>query len=125
MSRNFAASLLMILFCCAASAQTVSNNPPATNPTGNDSTSQQSQPALPPNPPDVLMPDRGTLPMPSEKKKSAFRRKLEQLKPNCIDIIFHTCWSSPPAPEPKPGAKEAKDVDPEYVKDMEVGDFYL
>jgi len=113
MSRIFAASLLFILVCSVACGQT-SANTPAPGPTGNDSTSQQSQP--------TTIPDNAP-PAASDKKKSAVTRKLDQLKPDCINlIVYHPCWSSTPPPEPKPAPKG---VDPEYAKDMDVGNFYL
>lgn len=121
MSRIFATSLLMILVCSAASAQT-SSNPPATNPTSRDSTSQQSQPATIPDTAAPAQPAPTGAQEKGEKKKSAVRRKLEQLKPDCINVIAYQHCSSSPPPASKPAAT---DVDPEYAKDMDVGDFYL
>jgi|SRR5215813_5943816 len=122
MSRISATSLLIILVCAAAGAQT-STNPPATSPTGPDSTSQQSQPA---SSPDTSAPAQPAQPAPTatqDKKESGVKHKLEELSPNCINIFaYRHCWSSPPPPAPKPAAK---DVDPEYAKDMDVGEFYL
>jgi len=122
MSRIFSALLLISWVISVASAQTSTN--PTTTPRGTDSTSKQAQPPPPPTPPDVLMPDLGTLPLPQDKKKSAVKRKVEELIPNCLNVLwaFHTCWSTPPPSDAKPAAKG---VDPEYAKDMDVGDFYL
>jgi tetratricopeptide (TPR) repeat protein len=117
MSRIFATSLLIILICTGACPQT-STNPPATNPTSNDSTSQQSQPGAAEDQPTQPVP-----PAKSDKKKSAAKRKLGELKPNCVNIFgLHTCSSSAPTPKAKPSEK---DLDPEYARDMDVGDFYL
>ena len=70
------------------------------------------------------MPDLGTLPQTQDKKQSAVKRKLKELDPHCLNIfLFHTCWSQPPGPETKT-LPQSKD-DPEFTKDMEVGDFYL
>ena len=116
MSRMFSVLLLIALITCVASAQT-STNPPATNQT-NDSSSQQSQPAA-----DNSAQPQAAAPATPEKKKSAVKRKLEDLEPHCINLFaVQHCWSEPAPTEPKPAAKGA---DPEYAKDMDVGDFYL
>ena len=128
--RYLSATLVFVLVCAVAQAQTTTGaqtpNPPTNLPSTptTDSSSQQVKPPLAPLPDDSPMPDQGKLPMPQDTKKSAVKRKLEQLAPNCLDIFygFHTCWSSPPAP---PAKSLNRATDPEFAKDMEVGDFYL
>jgi tetratricopeptide (TPR) repeat protein len=116
MSRIFTVLLLIPLVISVASAQN-STTPPATNQT-NDSSSKQSQPAADNSAPAQTAPAAN-----SDQKKSAVKRKLEDLEPHCINIFaYKTCWNGPAPSEPKPAAKE---TDPEYAKDMDVGDFYL
>ncbi|HLJ28696.1 MAG TPA: hypothetical protein VKY85_18450 [Candidatus Angelobacter sp.] len=119
------ALLLSILLCLAAYGQSSNPQPPNTPPAPGDSSSKQAQPPSPPTPPDVSMPDPGALPAPQDPRQSAVKRKLEQLVPSCLNVLwgFHTCWSSPPASPPKAPAHPV--ADPEFAKDMEVGDFYL
>lgn len=70
------------------------------------------------------MPDLGTLPDSQSQKQSAVKRKAQELVPHCLDVFaFHTCWSQPPAPKPQP--RVSPTADPEFAKDMDVGDFYL
>ena len=129
MRRISATLLLMFLICSVAYGQTSTNPPTTANPRGSgnppsaDSTSQQAQPPSVPLPDDSPMPDLGTLPQTQDKKESAVKRKLKELDPHCLNLfVFHTCWSQPPA-DPKTAA-DVK-ADPEFTKDMEVGDFYL
>lgn len=130
MRRISATLLLMFLICAVAKAQTTTNQPTTNNPpnkndsTSQDSTSQQSQPPAAPPSADSTTPDGGNVPQQPDKQKSAIKRKLDQLTPHCIDIgAKHTCWSQPKAPKSKKGATVSDD--PEYAKDMDVGDFYL
>lgn len=125
MRRISAPLLLVVLFSSLVYSQTSNPRPPNTPPApGESSSQQQAQPSSAPLPDDAPMPDLGTFPDTEGKKQSAVKRKLEDLKPHCIDIFaLHTCWSQPPAPKPQPAAKTTDD--PEYLKDMDVGDFYL
>jgi len=66
------------------------------------------------------MPDPGTLPAPPNPGKSATRKALDKVVPRCLDGIFHTCWSQPPDDSPTTSG-----LDPQFAKNMEVGDFYL
>ena len=125
MRRISAPLLLVVLFSSILYSQTSNPRPPNTPPApGESSSQQQAQPPSVPVPDDSPLPDLGTLPDTEGKKQSAIKRKLDDLKPHCIDIFaLHTCWSQPPAPKAQPAAKTADD--PEYLKDMDVGDFYL
>ena len=117
--------MTIVLGCSAAYGQNSNPQTPNTPPTPGDSSSKQAEPPSAPTPPDAPIPDQATLPGSSDKKQSAAKRKLEQLVPSCLNILwgFHTCWSSPPASPPKAPAKTV--ADPEFAKDMEIGDFYL
>ncbi len=53
--------------------------------------------------------------------KSATKRTLNKLDPHCIDVIFHTCWSSP-AGAP---ANAAPTDEQQAAKDVDVGYYYL
>jgi len=123
MRRISAPLLLMVLLCSAVYAQVAVSPPANSNPPNNDSTSQPPQAPSPPLPSDSPMPDLGKLPQAQDKKQSASKRKLDELVPHCLDIFwaFHACWSSPP---PTKAATVVTD-DPEFAKDMDVGDFYL
>lgn len=124
--RRFSAPLLLVvLFSLAVYCQTSVPQPPNTPLPPGDSSSRQVQPPSAPLPEDAPMPDLGTLPDTQGKHQSTAKRKLQELTPHCLDIFFafHTCWSQPPAPKPEPGVSP-KD-DPEFAKDMDVGDFYL
>jgi tetratricopeptide (TPR) repeat protein len=78
-----------------------------------------SRPAEPPTPPDAPSPDQGTMTTPPAK--SAAKRTLNKLDPHCIDVIFHTCWSSPAADAAHP----APDAEKQAADDINVGYYYL
>jgi tetratricopeptide (TPR) repeat protein len=77
-----------------------------------------SRPAQPPTPPDAPAPDQGSETTPPPK--SAAKRTLNKLDPHCIDVIFHSCWSSPAGNT----AKMPSD-DELAAKDIDVGYYYL
>jgi hypothetical protein len=60
------------------------------------------------------MPDLGKIPGPPEKSKSKIKRALDRAKPNCLDTVIHTCWSSPP------GDNLSKE-DRDFADDMDIG----
>ena len=78
-----------------------------------------SRPAQPPTPPDAPAPDQGTETI--APPKSAAKRTLNKLDPHCIDVIFHTCWSSPAAD----AAKRTPSDEETAAKDIDVGFYYL
>jgi tetratricopeptide (TPR) repeat protein len=78
-----------------------------------------SRPAQPPTPPDAPEPDQGT--ETSAPPKSAAKRTLNKLDPHCIDVIFHSCWSSPAAN----AANSTPSNDEIAAKDIDVGYYYL
>ncbi len=78
-----------------------------------------SRPAQPPTPSDAPAPDQGT--QTSAPSKSAAKRTLNKLDPHCIDIIFHSCWSSPAASP----VNSTPNNDEIAAKDIDVGYYYL
>lgn len=67
---------------------------------------------------DAPVPDLGSLPGPPDKSWSIIKRALDRAKPNCLDTVIHTCWSSPP------GDGLSKE-DREFAEDMEMGRYHL
>ncbi len=120
-------TLLLVLICSAAWGQSSNPQPPNTPPSPADSSSKQTQAPSPPSPWDVPIVDPGAVPNSSDKKEPAVKRKLEQLVPSCLDVLwgFHTCWYSPPASPPKTTPTTKTPDENEFAKDMDVGDFYL
>jgi len=72
-----------------------------------------------PSPPDAPMPDLGTIPGPPDNSKSRVKRALDRAMPNCLDVIVHTCWSSPPGD----GRAEMPEEERQFAKDMEIGTY--
>jgi tetratricopeptide (TPR) repeat protein len=75
---------------------------------------------LPPSPDDAPIPDLGAMPVPYNSS-SRIKRTLRRLEPNCLDAIFHVCWSSPPAGAPVHNSGEKARV----AEDLNLGDAYL
>ena len=86
----------------------------------------KSQPApvtnapQPPSPDDAPIPDQGSTPVPYNSG-SPVKRTLRRIEPNCLDGIFHLCWSSPPSDGPSYKSYENKRV----AEDLEMGDAYM
>jgi len=74
----------------------------------------------PPSPDDAPIPNQGATPVPY-RSSSPIKRALRRLDPNCLDAIFHLCWSSPPTDEPIYKSYELKRV----VEDLELGNAYM
>jgi len=96
-------------------AQTTSN-PPSTN------TSVPSRAPLnrPPSPQDAPLPDLDNQSSAAGTTKSKVKRALDRLTPNCADVVYHSCWSSP-APDPSAGSPEAER---EAQRNREAGEIY-
>lgn len=127
MNRILATLLLTISVCLVVHGQTSTPQPPNTPLPPGDSSSRQVQPPSPPMPPDAPIPDSSTAPTSSNKNDPAVKRKLEQLVPGCLNVLwgFHTCWYSPPASPPKAKPPTSSVDEAEFAKDMDVGNFYL
>lgn len=129
--RYLAATLLFVLICSISygqnsSTQQPSGTPATTPATTNDSSSHQPKPPVSSLPDDSTTSGQGQAQAPQGKKEGAGSRakhKLGQLAPDCINIFaYRRCWFSPGDGNHQPATTN---VDPEYAKDMEVGDFYL
>jgi tetratricopeptide (TPR) repeat protein len=67
----------------------------------------------PPSPPDAPLPPMDQLPAPASTRKSKVIRAIDRLAPNCADVVYHSCWSSP-----------ATDPESEAQRNREVGEIY-
>jgi tetratricopeptide (TPR) repeat protein len=103
--------LVILAFSCTLIAQAEDTQQPSGEST--------SRPQQPPTPPDAPMPDEGTQTTPPPT--SGAKKTLNKLDPHCIDIIFHTCWSSP-AGEKLPSTPTDEQ---QAAKDIDVGYYYL
>lgn len=74
----------------------------------------------PPSPPDAPLPDLDGQSSAAGTTKSKVKRALDRFTPNCADVVYHSCWSSP-APDPSAGLPEAKR---EAQRNREVGEIY-
>lgn len=74
----------------------------------------------PPSPPDAPLPDLDSRPSPAGTTKSKVKRALDRLTPNCADVVYHSCWSSP-APNPSAHLPEAKR---EAQRNRDAGEIY-
>jgi len=75
-----------------------------------------------PTPPDATVPDLGQ--QTSPPPKSTAKKFASKFDPHCIDVIFHACWSSPPAMPSKVLTDEEKQAQ-QAAKDIDVGFYYL
>ena len=107
-------ALALLLFCIAPPLPAGQGAPPSQP----QESSSRAQPDLPPSPPDAPIPDQGAQTGPPSSSKA--KKVARKLDPHCIDVIFHTCWSSPPETKPKQLSDEET-----AQKDVEVGYFYL
>jgi len=92
------------------------------SPTSPQESSSRTQPDQPPTPPDAPAPDIGS--QTSAQPKSKAKKVAGKFDPHCIDVIFHTCWSSPAAPPGKELSEEEKQAQL-AAKDIDVGYYYL
>jgi hypothetical protein len=102
MNSSWVRLVLVTGLALSVQAQT-SSNPPSSN------TNFPPPPPLnrPPSPPDAPLPDLGSLPSPANTTKSKVKRALDRLTPNCADVVYHSCWSSP-AQDPSARLPEAE-----------------
>ena len=89
MNYSWVGLVLVTGFAVSVQAQTSSNLPP--------SNTISPPPPLnrPPSPPDAPLPDLGGLPSSANPTRSKVKRALDRLTPNCADVVYHSCWSSP------------------------------
>ena len=107
---------VMVLLACQADSQQTPQTPsPAKTQPVPVTTAPQ-----PPSPDDAPIPNQGAMPVPYSTS-SPIKRSLRRLDPNCFDVVFHLCWSSPPADGPIYKSYENKRV----AEDLELGDAYM
>jgi tetratricopeptide (TPR) repeat protein len=102
--------ILLLVLPAAVRAQSTQS------PSG-ESTSRPAE--QPPSPPDAPIPDQGATPAPESKSRT--KRAINKLDPHCIDVVFHTCWSSPMATTNKTVADDERQA----AEDIDVGYYYL
>jgi tetratricopeptide (TPR) repeat protein len=107
--------ILVTGLALSAQAQT-GTNPPSTNITSPTPASLDR----PPSPSDAPLPNLDSLPSPVDATKSKVRRALDRLTPNCADVVYHSCWSSP-AQDPSARLPEAER---EAQRNREAGELY-
>jgi tetratricopeptide (TPR) repeat protein len=110
MASAFALSMLMVA-CAIAQIPNPGNGPAE----GIPPATPAHQPDRPPLPPDVKSPDAPT----SDPSGNPVTRTLKRLSPNCINAVFHACWSSPPEKAQPPLTEERKGA-----ASREVGELY-
>ena len=110
-SRILAVCGLVFLTGSFLAAQTSTSSP--------QESSSRAQPEQPPSPADAAIPDQGTQTSPPAQSRT--KRAINKLDPHCIDIVFHSCWSSPAA-TPQQAMPEGEKL---VAKDIEVGYYYL
>lgn len=115
MNSSWVRLVLVTGLAFSVQAQTTPN-PPSTN-----TISPPRAPLIrPPSPPDAPLPDLDSLPSPADTTKSKVKRALDRLTPNCADVVYHSCWSSP-APDPSASLPEAER---EAQRNREAGEIY-
>lgn len=97
-------------------AQTTSNPP-----SNNTSLPPRAPLNRPPSPPDAPLPDLDSQSSAAGTTKSKVKRALDRLTPDCADVVYHSCWSSP-APDRSAGLPEAAR---EAQRNREAGEIYL
>jgi tetratricopeptide (TPR) repeat protein len=107
--------VLVAGFALSVQGQT-SSAPPSTN------TISPSRAPLnrPPSPQDAPLPGLDRLPAPADTTKSKVKRALDRLTPNCADVVYHSCWSSP-APD---AAARLPEAEREAQRNRDAGEIY-
>lgn len=70
---------------------------------------------------ETSLPDLGQISGPQDTSRSVIKRALDRAKPNCLDGVVHTCWSSPPGDATAGMSMESR----EYLQDMDLGTYYF
>jgi tetratricopeptide (TPR) repeat protein len=110
-------ALSIVLAVISCGAQLVPNSGNSTSNANTAKPLPQPRPEPPPLPPDVKTPDA---PPGETSSGHSVRRTLKKLAPNCINSIFHACWSSPPEKPQPPQTDERKGG-----ASRDVGEFYF
>ena len=115
MNSSWVMLVLVTGFALSVQAQT-SSKPPSINP-------PPAPVNRPPSPPDAPLPELDSLSSPADPTKSKVKRALDRLTPNCADVVYHSCWSSPgwdPSarlPEAEREAQKNRDAGEIYYRD--------
>jgi len=117
MFRLLTSCLVVLALASTLDGQTSPQTSPGAPP--NPNTAIKPNPPSPATPADAPFPDRAGLP--EHQKAGRVKRAVKSVAPNCLDWMFHTCWSQPLGPERS--ASEIKN--PRFAHDMEVGTFNL
>jgi tetratricopeptide (TPR) repeat protein len=115
MNSSWVRLVLVTGLALSVQAQT-SSNPPSTN-TIFPPPAPLNRPS---SPPDAPLPDLASLPSPPNTTKSKVRRAVDRLTPNCADVVYHSCWSSP-APDSSARLPEAER---EAQRNRDAGEIY-
>jgi len=115
MNSSWVRLVLVTGLALSVQAQSTSN-PPSTN----TSVPPRAPLNRPPSPPDAPLPDLDKQSSAAGTTKSKVKRALDRLTPECADVVYHSCWSSP-APDPSAGLPEAER---EAQRNREAGEIY-
>src|SRR5437588_12042983 len=97
--RGHASAWLVVLILMEVMSTSAQTPNPGNNGAIVPATPKKPDTVPPPLPPDVVAPDP---PPPDDSQNgNPVARTLKRLAPNCINAIFHACWSSPPQ-KPRP-----------------------
>lgn len=109
-------ALLVVAAILSCAAQQIPN--PGNSESNSDAKAlSKPRPEPPPLPPDVKTPDA---PLGETSSGHSVKRTMKKLAPNCINSIFHACWSSPPEKPQLPQTDERKGA-----ASRDVGEFYF
>lgn len=118
MAGRYAAALLAVIAGVTLVSAQIPNPGNSRSQAGTPPTPQALPPDPPPLPPDVKAPDPVS-PAP-DSTQNPVTRTLKKLAPNCINGIFHACWSARPQKPQPPQTDERKGA-----ASRDVGEFYF
>ena len=110
-------ALSVVLAVISCGAQQIPNSGNSESSASTARPLPQPRPEPPPLPPDVKTPDA---PPGETSSGHSVKRTLKKLAPNCLNSIFHVCWSSPPERPQPPQTDERKGA-----ASRDVGEFYF
>lgn len=117
MLRRYASALWLVVLLGVVTLSAAQVPNPGSTTGSPPATPKKANPDPPPLPPDVVAPDP---PPPDTTQSGPVTRTLKKLAPNCINAVFHGCWSSPPQkPEPPQTAQR------KGAASREVAEFYF
>ena len=114
MNSSWVRLVLVTGIALSVQAQTTSN-PPYTN----TSIPPREPLSRPPSPEDAPLPDLDSPSSAPGTTKSKVKRTLDRLTPNCADVVYHSCWSSP-AGDPS----RLPEAEREAQRNREAGEVY-